>query len=66
MEDTDYSLTAEDRCDVCYSQAYVHVAMESGHLLFCSHHWNTYKRDLLIKAVSVYDETGRLEAEIRA
>ena len=34
-----WKLTANDRCDLCGSQAYVEVKGITGELLFCSHHY---------------------------
>jgi hypothetical protein len=59
-EDTDYLLTAKDRCDACQAQAYVYVALESGDLLFCLHHWKENEPVLSQTAVDVIDETERL------
>ncbi len=56
----DYVLTAEDRCDACGAQAYVYVALESGDLLFCLHHWNENKNALEESATEVVDESARL------
>jgi hypothetical protein len=60
IEDTDYQLTAQDRCDVCQAQAYVHVVLESGDLLFCLHHFNEYKDVLEPIALKIIDESSRL------
>ena len=56
----DYVLTAEDRCDACGAQAYVYVALESGDLLFCLHHWNENKSALEESATEVVDESAKL------
>lgn len=61
-EDTDYLLTAEDRCDACGAQAYVYVEIESGDLLFCLHHWKKYESKLSETAINVLDESERLLA----
>lgn len=58
--DTDYLLTAEDRCDACNAQAYVYVAFESGDLLFCLHHWKVHSEALQATATDVVDESERL------
>jgi hypothetical protein len=60
VADTDYLLTANDRCDACQAQAYVHVELESGDLLFCLHHWKKHFNKLVIIATSFTDETERL------
>lgn len=57
---TDYLLNNEDRCDVCQAQAYVYVALESGELLFCLHHWSENETALQNIAVDVIDETEKL------
>ena len=57
---TDYLLTNEDRCDACDAQAYIHVAFESGDLLFCLHHWKLHKDKAEGTALDVYDESERL------
>jgi len=62
VEDTDYVLNTTDRCDVCNFQAYVYVKLESGDLLFCSHHWNENKESLSQIAQEVLDESERLLA----
>ena len=62
-----YKLTALDRCDRCgpSSQAYVRVTMkETGHdLLFCGHHYNKFKFDLvdLIDHDKTINEYDRLD-----
>jgi hypothetical protein len=60
IEVPDYVLTNEDRCDACGAQAYVHVTMESGELLFCLHHWNENKDAIKVSATEVIDETAKL------
>ena len=54
------TLTVQDRCDECGSQAYIHVTMPVGELLFCAHHGNKYRAKLEEKAVSFIDETWQL------
>jgi hypothetical protein len=56
------ALTAADRCDRCGAQAYVRTVLASGsQLLFCSHHWRENEGRLRQLAISIYDETGRLD-----
>ena len=56
-------LAATDRCDRCGAQAYVRTVLSSGsELLFCSHHWRDNEDRLRQIAVSIHDETNRLEA----
>jgi hypothetical protein len=55
-------LTATDRCDRCGAQAYVRTTLNSGYeLLFCSHHWHENEDRLREVAVSIHDETARLD-----
>lgn len=55
-------LAATDRCDRCGAQAYVRTVLGSGsELLFCSHHWRDNETRLREIAVSIQDETGRLD-----
>lgn len=53
-------LNANDRCDECGAEAYVHVLMEKGDLLFCAHHYSKYETKLADKAVQVIDERHKL------
>jgi hypothetical protein len=55
-------MTAHDRCDRCGSQAYVHVALPTGVLMFCAHHYEQYEARLRPVAMSVTDERDRLHA----
>jgi hypothetical protein len=55
-------LTAADRCDRCGAQAYVRTTLASGsELLFCRHHWHENETRLREIAVSILDETRRLD-----
>jgi len=55
-------LTASDRCDRCGAQAYVRVVLTSGgELLFCGHHARKHLPALESLAVSIQDETDRME-----
>jgi hypothetical protein len=55
-------LAATDRCDRCGAQAYVRTVLGSGsELLFCSHHWRDNEARLREIAVSIQDETSRLD-----
>jgi hypothetical protein len=40
VKETDWNLTALDRCDSCGAQAYVQVSGVTGDLMFCAHHYN--------------------------
>jgi hypothetical protein len=59
-------LTASDRCDLCGAQAYVHVKMESGELMFCAHHGAKFKEKLQPTALDWHDESSRLIEEVRS
>lgn len=55
-------LTVTDRCDRCGAQAYVGAVLGSGsELLFCSHHWRGNESRLREIAVSIQDQTARLD-----
>lgn len=55
-------LTTADRCDRCGAQAYVRTMLASGsELLFCSHHWHQNQARLREIAISILDETDRLD-----
>lgn len=56
----DPTLTAADRCDRCGAQAYVHVLLEAGALLFCAHHWRQHGDAVKANAVAIIDETSVL------
>jgi hypothetical protein len=57
------ALSAADRCDRCGAQAYVRVVLTSGgELLFCAHHSREHAEKLRNIAITIHDETGRLEA----
>ncbi|MGC4938897.1 DUF7455 domain-containing protein [Kribbella sp. DT2] len=57
------TLSAADRCDRCGAQAYVRVTLTSGgELLFCAHHGREHSEKLRDIAITIHDETGRLEA----
>ncbi|MCV2396480.1 hypothetical protein OEB99_19385 [Actinotalea sp. M2MS4P-6] len=56
-------LTAADRCDRCGAQAYVRVLLPTGELLFCGHHARQHASAWADVAVSVQDETDRLQEE---
>lgn len=58
--DTD-TLTRADRCDRCGSQAYFKVEFISGELVFCNHHYSWHKEKLMKTALSIYDESHKLQ-----
>jgi hypothetical protein len=56
------SLTAEDRCDRCGAQAYIRVELAGGgELLFCAHHGREHADKLRTVALTIQDETDRLD-----
>ncbi|WP_328999666.1 hypothetical protein OHA18_35150 [Kribbella sp. NBC_00709] len=56
------ALSAADRCDRCGAQAYVRVTLTSGgELLFCAHHGREHSEKLRDIAITIHDETGRLQ-----
>lgn len=63
---TEWKLTALDRCDRCGSQAYVQIVGATGDLLFCAHHYNKIVNDpngytkMMGFMLAVLDERERL------
>jgi hypothetical protein len=56
------TLTAADRCDRCGAQAYVRVMLPGGgELLFCAHHYTANATALASQAVSIIDESHRID-----
>jgi hypothetical protein len=56
------ALTAADRCDRCGAQAYIRVELNSGgELLFCAHHGRAHADKLRDVALTIHDETERLD-----
>lgn len=55
-------LNANNRCDQCGAQAYVHVAIinQPLTLMFCGHHWGLLQKDG--KFTVLRDERIKLEA----
>ncbi len=54
-------LTLTDRCDRCGSRAYVRASLPGGgELLFCGHHGNAHRPQLLVAGATLHDETDRL------
>lgn len=43
----DTALNANNRCDQCGAQAYVHIAIvnKPATLMFCGHHWQALEHD---------------------
>ena len=64
--ESQFSLTAADRCDSCGAQAYIRVQLDSGELLFCAHHGKKYQEKLSGIAQSWHDESSRLLSESKA
>jgi hypothetical protein len=63
IDETNKILTALDRCDRCIAQAYYMVALKSGDLYFCRHHFSKYEDDLMDIALDIYDESDTLETK---
>ncbi len=56
-------LSQADRCDRCGSRAYVRAGLPTGgELLFCGHHANAHRPQLLVAGAVLHDETGLLTA----
>lgn len=49
-------LKEADRCDRCGAQAFVHVELTEGMLLFCGHDYAKYEAKLEAVALAVIDE----------
>jgi hypothetical protein len=56
----DFTLTSQDRCDLCAAQAYFQVEFSHGSLLFCSHHYRASESKLVTQALRIKDESARL------
>lgn len=54
------TLTASDRCDRCGAQAYVRVVLPGGELLFCAHHGRAHSDKLQQVALTIHDESDKL------
>lgn len=52
--------TALEQCDLCSSQSYFMVVMESGNLFFCNHHFKKNEAVIFEKALDVVDESELL------
>ena len=61
--ESQFSLTALDRCDSCGAQAYIRVQLDKGELLFCAHHGKKYQEKLSGVARSWHDESAKLNAD---
>jgi hypothetical protein len=63
----EWSLNANDRCDVCSAQAYVKTTGSSGELLFCAHHYKKIMDNpdgyikMMAFANEITDERERLD-----
>jgi hypothetical protein len=61
LETKQWTLTANDRCDACPSQAYVHVKGVAGELFLCGHHYNKADKVKLEEfAFEIIDEREQL------
>ena len=58
----EFRLTAMDRCDSCGAQAYIAAEVNGSELLFCAHHGREHSEKLRDIAITIHDETGRLDA----
>jgi hypothetical protein len=65
--DSDYILTAQDRCDSCGAEALVKVSGITGEILFCGHHYNkimdnpiSYKK-MMSFAITITDERSKIK-----
>jgi len=64
-EKTEFTLTAEDRCDRCGARAAVRSVLpgEAGELLWCGHHWHEHGKAVReIEGVKVTDERDAIPA----
>ena len=52
--------TALEQCDLCSSQSYFMVVLESGNLFFCNHHFKKNEAVIFEKALDVVDESELL------
>lgn len=66
LDQKDWVLTIQDRCDKCNAQAYVKINGSTGELLFCGHHYESIMNnpDAYTKMMSfmleVIDERDKL------
>ncbi len=49
------ALTLQDRCDACAAAAKVVFKFLNGELMFCNHHANKKRNELLSKSISIFD-----------
>ena len=50
-----------ERCDRCGARAYVRATLPSGStLLFCGHHGNEHRAQLLVAGAGLHDQTDQL------
>lgn len=59
VEEKQWRLTMQDRCDSCGAQAYVQAIGVPGSLLFCGHHYN----EIVNNAVG-YDKMNKFAYQI--
>ena len=60
VEEKQYVLTAQDRCDQCSAEALVLVKGVTGVLMFCGHHYNQNEEALSTFAFETIDERQKL------
>lgn len=56
----DKVISPQDHCDRCVAKAYFMVALKTGDLYFCNHHFSKYESDLVGIALDIYDESDSL------
>lgn len=67
IEQSDWILNANDRCDRCSAQAYVKVKGSTGDLLFCGHHYDKIMNSpdsytkMMAFMLEIIDERKKLE-----
>jgi hypothetical protein len=52
--------TVLETCDVCPSQSYFMVVLESGNLFFCNHHFKKNEAVIFEGALDIVDESELL------
>lgn len=52
--------TALEQCDLCTSQSYFMMVLESGNLFFCNHHFKKNEAVIFEKALDIVDESELL------
>jgi hypothetical protein len=60
VDEKEWLLTGNDRCDSCGAQAYVRVTGVTGILDFCGHHYTRHQAKLESFAFEIIDEREKL------